>query len=511
MKQDHEEQQRADDETVVTETQEGEDDGQQKGRIHEREGGSLDVEGHVFQKEEVNASKQYMKSAVTRILGAGANAAQCDPVKQEERRGQMSSNVEYGAATAFNATAMNFLTNMLKLFKGDVLILKMIQELHKHMGNKHGMLSKGMPSNVKPVNVPALLFARQTTQVLTLPSGESKTISDLIMDKNEYLAVGDYNVKLLNMLNFKDKYKMLNEKNKEYVWTTLNKLLMSSAMVVMIEHDSMSAVDDLICAVMKKSKTIAKSSGGRMDVKRASQMIATDKDIQKVSKQVLKSAMAGDENLSQPSGASSSSGAASASSESPQKISSEQMGEYIAQVTGKTVDVTGLADKDGMIDMSDSGMERMMSMLSAQGANCVRKETAKEAVTRERLKKKLLQRQLEKNAATPAPTTTTNAPATATSDASSLPSHAVDQTMQLLMSDDPSQQQQPQATQAKKKKKRGGGGRGGGGGNTEGNAESDTSPVGAVQQPQQHGGESDRERNRRMKSEVDELMRKMQL
>jgi hypothetical protein len=511
MKQDHEEQQRADDETVVTETQEGEDDGQQKGRIHEREDGSLDVEGHVFQKEEVNASKQYMKSAVTRILGAGANAAQCDPVKQEERKGQMSSNVEYGAATAFNATAMNFLTNMLKLFKGDVLILKMIQELHKHMGNKHGMLSKGMPSNVKPVNVPALLFARQTTQVLTLPSGESKTISDLIMDKNEYLAVGDYNVKLLNMLNFKDKYKMLNEKNKEYVWTTLNKLLMSSAMVVMIEHDSMSAVDDLICAVMKKSKTIAKSSGGRMDVKRASQMIATDKDIQKVSKQVLKSAMAGDENLSQPSGASSSSGAASASSEASQKISSEQMGEYIAQVTGKTVDVTGLADKDGMIDMSDSGMERMMSMLSAQGANCVRKETAKEAVTRERLKKKLLQRQLEKNAATPAPTTTTNASATATSDASSLPSHAVDQTMQLLMSDAPPlPQQQPQATQTKKKKKKGGEKKGS---NAESNAESNTVSATTARQPQQqqHGGESDRERNRRMKSEVDELMRKMQL
>ena len=509
MKQDHEEQQRSDDETVVTETQEGNDS--QKDRVQEREGGSLDVGGQVFQKEEVNASKQYMKSAVTRILGAGANAPQCDPVKQEQRKGQMSSNVEYGAATAFNATAMNFLTNMLKLFKGDVLILKMIQELHKHMGNKHGMLSKGMPSNVKPVNVPALLFARQTTQVLELPSGESKTISDLIMDKNEYLAVGDYNVKLLNMLNFKDKYKLLNEKNKEYVWTTLNKLLMSSAMVVMIEHDSMSAVDDLICAVMKKSKTIAKSSGGRMDVKKASQMIATDRDIQKVSKQVLKSAMAGDENVSQKT-TSGATDAATAASDASQKISSEQMGEYIAQVTGKTVDVTGLADKDGMIDMTDAGMERMMNMLSSQGANCVRKETAKEAVTRERLKKKLLQRQLEKNAAAPATTTTTTA-GEGSSSSFSLPSHAVDQTVQLLMSDAPLPPQQPQQPQQSKKKKKQGGSNAGQAGNAgqSGNTSQQPQQQQPPQQQQQHGGESDRERNRRMKSEVDELMRKMQL
>ncbi|MDD5754096.1 MAG: hypothetical protein PHN45_05015 [Methylococcales bacterium] len=342
--------------------------------------------------ESVNASKQYMNTCMDRVLKAGSESVECDPEMQQRRQSTMSSRLDAGSAAAFNATAMNFLTNIGKLFPTDAVIMKMKQELQVHMHNRTGTFSKEMmkdiPEDTKPVNIPALAFARQVTQEVLMPDGSKKTIANLIQDKDEYLATANYNVELLRVMNFKTKYAALNATNREYVWKTLNKLLMAASMVVMVEHDHLGAVDDLIGSVLKKSKTISQSSGGRLDIRKASQMIAMDKNVRAASKRVVSGALEGDENVKK----------SDTPASEPQKISSEQLGEYISEMTGKAIDVAGLADRDGMVDLSDQGMERMMNIMAAQGASAVHRGTAKEANMRDRLKKKIMQRAIEQNA-----------------------------------------------------------------------------------------------------------------
>lgn len=339
-------------------------------------------------KEKTETGRKYMKCCVDRIMTTGLKSRECDPDYQENRPSGMASGMEHGMAASFNALARSFLVNMLKIFKGDILIMKMLQELQKHMHNEHSIMSSEHMKKVDPVNVPSLMFAKQISQTIKLPSGETKTIYDLIMDKNEYLAVGRYDVQMLNMFNFRDKYKKLNEKNKTYVWNTLNKLVLTASAVVMVENDKMGAVDDLIGAVVKKSKNLAVSSGGRLDMRKASQIISSDKEIQKVSKSIIKSTTQ-DEGTDGVDRCTSSS---TETSKKREKLSCADMQKYLMEMTGKTVDIAGLAGPDGMIDISDEGITTMMSNLSSKGAGALNKESARAANTRERLRAKLERR-----------------------------------------------------------------------------------------------------------------------
>lgn len=414
-----------------------------------------------FSPEQATQSANFMRGSITRIMDAGAQSAACDPQRQQERGDSISSGIKQGAAVSFNTTAFNFLSNMLKIFKGDILILKMIQELRKHMQNKHGLLS-GSIKNVEPVNIPALLFAQQSRQVLHVPvrvderTGDTvcvdKSIHDLIMEKNEYLTVGEYDMQLLNALDFKTKYAKLNATNKEYVWKTLNKLLIASAAVIVIENDGLGAVDELVTKVVHKSKKISQASGGRMTLQQASQLIASDKDIKDASKRVMQGARRGDTVLeraaatrasSQTSSSSTNTCGTQATSRTPDHVQSlatpassdehvpavatacdddtaseavlgdvmnaHDFKQYIKEMTGKTVDVSGFADKDGLIHMDDEGLNKMMGAMATQGSSCMNKDTARSNAIRDRLRTKLEQRRADSASSTSHATATDTA------------------------------------------------------------------------------------------------------
>lgn len=409
-----------------------------------------------FSAEQTAQSANFMRGSITRIMDAGAQSAACDPQRQQERGDSISSGIKQGAAVSFNTTAFNFLSNMLKLFKGDILILKMIQELRKHMQNKHGLLS-GSIKNVEPVNIPALLFAQQSRQVLHVPvrvddhTGETvcvdKSIHDLIMEKNEYLTVGEYDMQLLNALDFKTKYAKLNAKNKGYVWKTLNKLLIASAAVIVIENDGLGAVDELVTKVVHKSKKISQASGGRMTLQQASQLIASDKDIKDASKRVMQGARRGDSVLERAAATRASSQTSSppnlcaaqtlySTSDHAQStavpasndenapndddgggeavlgdvMNAHDFKQYIKEMTGKTVDVSGFADKDGLIHMDDEGLNKMMGAMATQGSSCMNKDTARSNAIRDRLRAKLDQRHTDTtSSSSPSADTTTDA------------------------------------------------------------------------------------------------------
>ena len=112
----------------------------------------------------------------------------------------------------------------------------------------------------------------------------------------------------------------------------------------------------------------------------ASKLISTNSKVRKLSKRVVEHAMEGD-------------GDSKEETENVQKMSAADFGEYVSSTTGKMIDVTGLADKEGMIDFSDAGVERVMAMMASRGvSNVVHKGTAKEALIRKRLQQKLLLR-----------------------------------------------------------------------------------------------------------------------
>lgn len=335
-----------------------------------------------------------MKLCVGKVLADGAKAPECDPAAQETRRTPIASNLEYGAATAFNSTALNFLMNMLKIFKNDFMLMKAIQELKKYTSSdeKKAKSTIFKLDDVKPVNVPSLLFARSAQKPVTLKDGTTHTISDLILDKNIELLDCIKEIELLSMLDLPAKYEKLNEQNRIYVWNTINKLLMSASMVVMVEHDNMGCVDDLISGVFKKGKKLAMSSGGRMSSKDAAHVISMDKDIQNATKKLMRCV-----NVSQEAGEDIERQEQvredNEVTKTVDKICASDMTEYIREATGKTIDLMGLSDENGDVDVSEDGISKITSALMArQMAGGIPRTTPREDAMRDRLRQKLAER-----------------------------------------------------------------------------------------------------------------------
>jgi len=361
--------------------------------------GSIVVEGVTVSAANVAKSKEYMGTCVNTILTEGnermASCSAAAPAKKapDGKAAKMKS----ACAMAFNTEASVFLKNMSSLFPEDMFIKQMLLELKMCMRGKLSsvltVVASKLPEGTDPVFVPALLFAQQVQQKIAMPDGTVSTITDLIKNKDETLITADYNVSLLKGMDFRDKYKKLNANNQEYVWKKLNSLVLNAAGVILVKYDNMGEVDDLINAVVHKGKQIASKSGGRVDIKTASKLVSTDKDVRKLSKRVVEHAMEGDSNVSHKD----------EQEQQPtevQKMSVEDFGEYISGATGRMIDVTGLADREGMIDLSEAGVERIVTMMASQGvSNVVHKGTAKDAMIRKRLQQKLLMRQQQAAAA----------------------------------------------------------------------------------------------------------------
>lgn len=345
-------------------------------------------------KKDMSSSTNFMKLCVGKVLADGAKVPECDPVAQETRKTPIASNIEYGAAAAFNSTAMNFLMNMLKIFKNDFMLMKTIQELKKYTSTDEKKAESVMfkLENVKPVNVPSLLFARSVQKVVTLRDGSQHSISDLIIDKNIELLDCVKEVELLSMLDLPVKYEKLNEQNRTYVWNTINKLLMSASMVVMVEHDNMGCVDDLISGVFKKGKKLAMSTGGRMGAKDAAHLISMDKDVQNASKKLMRCmnvAQGAEADIERQEQVKEDNEV----TQTVDKICASDMTEYIKEATGKTIDLMGLADENGNMDMSEEGISKLTNALMArQVAGNIPRSSPREDAIRERLRQKLAER-----------------------------------------------------------------------------------------------------------------------
>ena len=253
--------------------------------------------------------------------------------------------------------------------------------------------------------VPSRLFAQQISRVVSVSDTERKTVSSIMLDKDERLLQHCDQIHLLSALGLPAKYAELNAKNRAYVWKTLATLVMCASSVEMVEHDDLREVDELIGAVLKKSKSVAAKSGGRLDVKKAAQMVADDAAVRDVSKRLVVHAAEGDSNAKDAhldDGRS--------EREEAESIDAASLSSYIQEVTGKVVDVSGLAGEDGKVDLSEDGMKRLVNVLGAHGAGSVgsgvRKGTAKEAALRDRLRARLEAQRAEKeeNGATAAAT-----------------------------------------------------------------------------------------------------------
>jgi hypothetical protein len=346
-------------------------------------------------------SSEFVKNSLHTIIRHAATSELCDPDKQEERKDKISSNVNFGAAVAFNNTTLTFLSNLGKLFPNDIKIpvaMRLIKNYMRkdltsdtqHVTGKNE--KKDDKEKPKPVNIPALLFANHLGKVINLPNNTQSTILTLITDNNELLIDASEQIPLLSDIDIKSKYEVLSKQNKDWVWQTLNQLAMTAAMVSMIEHDRMGYVDDLCNATITKAKKIAKTSHGKMSLKDAGNLISADKDIQKISKKILGSDMCKKEGLADGLPELNGKDGKDTKEEKGSKINAKNMEEYLKETTGKAINISCLADSNGDIDLSDKAIGEMMGKLYQNAEKMRSGSSAKEDAMKDHLRQVLKKR-----------------------------------------------------------------------------------------------------------------------
>lgn len=355
------------------------------------------------------AGKEYVKTCVDSVLHQAAASASKErsPAAASTTAGKSSAAeaMERHTATAFNSTAVAFLRNMQRIFPDDVIVRQAKSEVETLAAGKRGIFAASLMPEVSDARlVPAKMFAQQISRSVELPAvegatppqkAETKSISSAMLDRDERLLQHCDQIHLLKVLSLRDKYAQLNAKNRDYVWKTLAKLVMCASSVELVDHDDLREVDELVGAVLKKSRSVAAKSGGRLDVKKAAQMVADDAAVRDVSKRLVIHAADGDSNGNNGNSSSAPSGGGGGE---PESVDAAALASYIKEVTGKVVDVSGLAGADGSVDLSEAGMARLTNVLAGHGAGAagsgVRRETGKEAALRERLRARLEERRV---------------------------------------------------------------------------------------------------------------------
>lgn len=217
---------------------------------------------------------------------------------QEPRSVKRAEITRNSAAVAFNKTAVSLLSSLLTFWPNDNVMQMMLSALSKQ--KEH-------------IEVPALLFMQECSPIVTLDNGQKVGIFDLIIRRDEVLVTDHCSsVQILHMLKIKERYPLLSETNRAYVWNTLIQLLRYASMVYAFNNDGGKKIEKMMDAVQARAtklnagkrkyspQELAKLIGEDNQVKDAAKAFAiealqhdgvkvSDKAIEEVSEQIINS------------------------------------------------------------------------------------------------------------------------------------------------------------------------------------------------------------------------------